>query len=108
MHNLFVNLDRCFIQVFFSFLGFAIQCYQCDSNENSDLCPQEAPFDKEINAMVDCNSFEANVPGQFCVKIYQESPGCKYCTTRPKNKVICHSYRLFLHAQSLIVSKCYF
>lgn len=59
-------------------LGYCIQCYQCDSNENADLCPQENPFDKEINAMVDCNSFEANVPGQFCVKIYQESPGCMY------------------------------
>ncbi|XP_045214408.2 uncharacterized protein LOC123564711 [Mercenaria mercenaria] len=55
--------------------GYAIQCYQCDSNENPDLCPQETPFDKSINAMVDCNSFEANTPGQFCVKIYQESPG---------------------------------
>jgi len=55
--------------------GNAIQCYQCDSNENPDLCPQETPFDSTINAMVDCNSFEANTPGQFCVKIYQESPG---------------------------------
>lgn len=55
--------------------GEAIQCYQCDSQENPDLCPQETPFDTAINAMVDCNSFEANVPGQFCVKIYQESPG---------------------------------
>jgi len=57
--------------------GLAIQCFQCDSNENPDLCPQETPFDSAINAMVDCNSFEANTPGQFCVKIYQESPGCK-------------------------------
>ncbi|XP_052773869.1 uncharacterized protein LOC128212444 [Mya arenaria] len=55
--------------------GFAIQCYQCDSYENPDLCPQETPFDSTVNAMVDCNSFEANTPGQFCVKIYQESPG---------------------------------
>ncbi|KAH3867189.1 uncharacterized protein LOC127867482 [Dreissena polymorpha] len=55
--------------------GSAIQCYQCDSQENSDLCPQETPFDTTINAMVDCNSFEANTPGQFCVKIYQESAG---------------------------------
>ncbi|KAL4240152.1 hypothetical protein ACF0H5_000946 [Mactra antiquata] len=56
-------------------VAYAIQCYQCDSNENPDLCPQETPFDPSINAMVDCNSFEANTPGQFCVKIYQESPG---------------------------------
>merc|ERR1712226_1085017 len=63
--GLLLSLEQC----------FAIQCYQCDSNENQDLCPQEMPFDKTINAMVDCNSFEANVPGQFCVKIYQESPG---------------------------------
>lgn len=62
---------------FLLFSGAAIQCYQCDSNENPDLCPQETPFDTSINAMVDCNSFEANTPGQFCVKIYQESPGCK-------------------------------
>lgn len=25
--------------------------------------------------MVDCNSFEATVPGTFCMKITQESPG---------------------------------
>ncbi|WAQ96864.1 hypothetical protein MAR_029554 [Mya arenaria] len=47
--------------------GFAIQCYQCDSYENPDLCPQETPFDSTVNAMVDCNSFEANTPGQFCM-----------------------------------------
>lgn len=74
------KLKTTFIPVLLSFLllvrkGYAIQCYQCDSNENTDLCPQETPFDTSINAMVDCNSFEANTPGQFCVKIYQESPG---------------------------------
>ncbi|KAK7506378.1 hypothetical protein BaRGS_00002490 [Batillaria attramentaria] len=55
-------------------LGVAIQCYQCDSNEDV-TCPVENKFDTAINAVVDCNSFEANVPGQFCMKIYQESPG---------------------------------
>lgn len=65
------------VQLYQFIAGYAIQCYQCDSNENPDLCPQETPFDTSINAMVDCNSFEANTPGQFCVKIYQESPGCE-------------------------------
>uniref|UniRef100_A0A0B6Y2L5 UPAR/Ly6 domain-containing protein qvr n=1 Tax=Arion vulgaris TaxID=1028688 RepID=A0A0B6Y2L5_9EUPU len=54
--------------------GLAIQCYQCDSNEDH-TCPSGYGFDKTVNAMLDCNGFEADVPGQFCVKIYQESPG---------------------------------
>ncbi|XP_005097298.1 uncharacterized protein LOC101860650 [Aplysia californica] len=54
--------------------GLAIQCYQCDSNEDQ-TCPSGYGFDKTVNAMLDCNGFEADVPGQFCVKIYQESPG---------------------------------
>lgn len=54
--------------------GDAIQCYECDSNEDYS-CPTYEAFDKEINAPIDCNSFEANVPGQFCMKITQESPG---------------------------------
>lgn len=58
------------------FTGLAIQCYQCDSNEDV-TCPADDRFDTTINAVVDCNSFEANIPGQFCMKIYQESPGCK-------------------------------
>ncbi|PVD37609.1 hypothetical protein C0Q70_00205 [Pomacea canaliculata] len=62
--------------VSFSTLGLAIQCYQCDSNEDV-TCPADDRFDTTINAVVDCNSFEANIPGQFCMKIYQESPGCK-------------------------------
>ncbi|KAK3091434.1 hypothetical protein FSP39_019861 [Pinctada imbricata] len=52
----------------------AIQCYQCDSNEDMS-CKSYEKFDTEINAPVDCNSFEANTPGQFCMKIVQESPG---------------------------------
>lgn len=52
----------------------AIQCYQCDSNEDLS-CPSYESFDKEVNAPVNCNSFEANTPGQFCMKITQESPG---------------------------------
>ncbi|XP_067673188.1 UPAR/Ly6 domain-containing protein crok-like [Haliotis asinina] len=55
-------------------IGNCIQCYQCDSNEDIS-CPGDRRFDTTINAMVDCNSFEAHVPGQFCMKIYQESPG---------------------------------
>ncbi|KAL8573169.1 hypothetical protein ACOMHN_036154 [Nucella lapillus] len=55
-------------------LGAAIQCYQCDSNEDI-TCPSEEAFDTTKNAVVDCNSFEAHVPGQFCMKVYQESPG---------------------------------
>lgn len=54
--------------------GLAIQCYQCDSNED-ETCPTGGKFDTTVNAMLSCNGFEADVPGQFCVKIYQESPG---------------------------------
>ena len=56
--------------------GAAIQCYQCDSNEDV-TCPSGEGFDTTVNAVVDCNSFEAHVPGQFCMKVYQESPGCE-------------------------------
>ncbi|ELT89658.1 hypothetical protein CAPTEDRAFT_211703, partial [Capitella teleta] len=52
----------------------AIQCYQCDSNEDQS-CPSERPFDRNLNALVDCNSFEARTPGTFCMKITQQSPG---------------------------------
>ncbi|KAK7111863.1 UPAR/Ly6 domain-containing protein crok-like [Littorina saxatilis] len=54
--------------------GLAIQCYQCDSNEDV-TCPSSDSFDTTINGVVDCNSFEAHTPGQFCMKVYQESPG---------------------------------
>ncbi|XP_064644587.1 UPAR/Ly6 domain-containing protein CG9338-like [Lineus longissimus] len=54
--------------------GYTIQCYQCDSNED-ETCPADRPFDKNINAMVNCGGFEAKVPGTFCLKVYQESPG---------------------------------
>ena len=57
--------------------GGAIQCYQCDSNEDMS-CPSHKSFDLYLNAQVDCNSFEADVPGIFCMKITQQSPGCKY------------------------------
>lgn len=59
------------------FTGDAVQCYQCDNNEDMS-CPADTPFDTQINAVVDCNSFEAHTPGQFCIKIVQESPGCKF------------------------------
>ncbi|CAI9722881.1 Hypothetical predicted protein [Octopus vulgaris] len=54
--------------------GIAIQCYQCDSNEDIS-CPSSEAFDTKVNGLIDCNSFEANVPGQFCMKRYQQSPG---------------------------------
>ncbi|GFO23352.1 expressed conserved protein [Plakobranchus ocellatus] len=60
--------------VLFISTGLAIQCYQCDSNED-ETCPSGYTFDTSVNAMLDCNGFEADVPGHFCVKIYQESPG---------------------------------
>ncbi|XP_064601332.1 uncharacterized protein LOC135467485 [Liolophura sinensis] len=64
-----------FILILYQFSpGEAIQCYQCDSNEDLS-CPSNMPFDINVNAVVDCNSFEAHVPGQFCAKIYQEGPG---------------------------------
>ncbi|KAI0214482.1 hypothetical protein LSAT2_000420 [Lamellibrachia satsuma] len=55
-------------------IGSAIQCYQCDSNEDKS-CPSNKPFDLYLNALVDCNSFEADIPGIFCMKITQQSPG---------------------------------
>lgn len=71
----------CLLQVSFavyvlSFIssGLALQCYQCDSNED-DSCPSYVPFDLNINALVDCTSFEARTPGTFCLKITQQSPG---------------------------------
>ncbi|ESO89087.1 hypothetical protein LOTGIDRAFT_154166 [Lottia gigantea] len=62
--------------MFFMYIspGDSIQCFQCDSNEDIS-CPNDEPFDTSVNAKVDCNSFEAHTPGQFCVKIVQESPG---------------------------------
>merc|ERR550534_2646575 len=48
--------------------GLAIQCYQCDSNED-ETCPSGHKFDTTVNAMLNCNGFEADIPGQFCVKI---------------------------------------
>jgi hypothetical protein len=54
--------------------GDALQCYQCDSNED-DSCPSWQPFDRNINALVDCMSFEARTPGTFCLKITRQSPG---------------------------------
>jgi len=55
--------------------GAALQCYQCDSNED-ESCPSWQPFDHNINALVDCMSFEAYTPGTFCLKVTRESPGC--------------------------------
>uniref|UniRef100_A0A0R3W6P9 VWFA domain-containing protein n=1 Tax=Taenia asiatica TaxID=60517 RepID=A0A0R3W6P9_TAEAS len=49
-------------------------CYQCDSNED-DTCPASRRFEPRLNALVDCGSFQARVPGTFCIKIYQESTG---------------------------------
>jgi hypothetical protein len=54
--------------------GAALQCYQCDSQED-DSCPSWQPFDRNINALVDCMSFEARIPGTFCLKVTQQSPG---------------------------------
>lgn len=51
-----------------------LQCYQCDSNED-DSCPTHKPFDRNINALVDCQSFETRTPGTFCLKITRQSPG---------------------------------
>ncbi|CDS43442.1 expressed conserved protein [Echinococcus multilocularis] len=54
--------------------GCSILCYQCDSNED-DTCPASRRFEPRLNALVDCGSFQARVPGTFCIKIYQESTG---------------------------------
>ncbi|KAM3182709.1 hypothetical protein ACTXT7_011776 [Hymenolepis weldensis] len=47
---------------------------RCDSNED-DTCPAGRRFEPRLNALVDCGSFQARVPGTFCIKIYQESTG---------------------------------
>ncbi|XP_067937888.1 UPAR/Ly6 domain-containing protein crok-like [Watersipora subatra] len=52
----------------------AIQCYQCDSDFDEN-CRPDKPFDDKINALVDCLSDEANVPGTYCVKKEYRSPG---------------------------------
>jgi len=73
---------KCYVKLFvvsavcLSFVSsvLGIQCFQCDSNED-DSCPSWQPFDRNINALVDCTSFEAHVPGTFCLKITQQSPG---------------------------------
>lgn len=86
-HNFYVKLKGCCFyhtvshthllsNSFLDISAQAIQCYQCDSNEDLS-CPSYESFDKEVNAPINCNSFEANTPGQFCMKITQESPGCK-------------------------------
>ncbi|VDM16916.1 unnamed protein product [Hydatigera taeniaeformis] len=54
--------------------GSGILCYQCDSNED-ETCPASRRFEPRLNALVDCGSFQARVPGTFCIKIYQESTG---------------------------------
>ncbi|KAF6024756.1 hypothetical protein EB796_016939 [Bugula neritina] len=51
-----------------------IQCYQCDSDFDAN-CPANKPFDDKINALVDCLSDEAHVPGTYCVKREYRSPG---------------------------------
>lgn len=62
------------ILVLFISTGAALQCYQCDSNEDAS-CPSWQPFDHNINALIDCMSFEAYTPGTFCLKVTRESPG---------------------------------
>jgi len=77
--------------------GAALQCYQCDSNED-ESCPSWQPFDHNINALVDCMSFEAYTPGTFCLKVTRESPGCMlvfflFCDTKLLLYVIvCHCF----------------
>jgi len=75
-------MEKDFVVSFLSGLIFAlfitsgetIQCFQCDSNEDNS-CPSWQPFDRNINALIDCTSFEARTPGTFCLKITQQSPG---------------------------------
>ena len=68
----------CYLTLFqYLFLAFGLQCYQCDSNEDNS-CPSNQRFDRNLNALVDCNSLEAHTPGTFCMKTTQQSPGCMY------------------------------
>lgn len=77
VHYSFVSsMDSAFIFLLLTIVPscLSIQCYQCDSNEDIS-CPSDEKFDTKINALVNCDSFEANVPGQFCMTKRQESPG---------------------------------
>ena len=58
-----------------------MRCYQCDSKEDGS-CPAYRYFDTRLNALVDCNSLQSHNPGTFCMKIYQESTGCKLVVIR--------------------------
>lgn len=74
-----MDVHSCFhifivILILFISTGAALQCYQCDSNED-ESCPSWQPFDHNINALIDCMSFEAYTPGTFCLKVTRESPG---------------------------------
>ena len=69
--------------------GAALQCYQCDSNEDGS-CPSWQPLDHNINALIDCMSFEAAIPGTFCMKVTRESPGCMF-----KHTVVAYSFECF-------------
>jgi len=73
--NLEIVVELCLLAVvtLISSAG-ALQCYQCDSNEDGS-CPSWQPFDRNINALVDCMSFEARTPGTFCLKVTRQSPG---------------------------------
>jgi hypothetical protein len=80
-----VALHIMIIELCFS--GYSIQCYQCDSNED-ETCPAHRPFDRNVNAIVNCGGFEAKIPGTFCMKIYQESPGCKFYWRGMSSKIL--------------------
>lgn len=54
----------------------AILCYQCDSKQDNTCPPHPLGwFDRNINALVDCSTDEAWVPGTMCMKQVQKSPG---------------------------------
>jgi len=78
-------------------VGGALQCYQCDSNEDGS-CPSWQPFDVNINALIDCMSFEASTPGTFCMKVTRESPGCMTLSLSLDPLAYCTDVNVFLFA----------
>lgn len=65
-------------------LGNAIRCYQCSSDEDGkyeDNCGAYRKFDRISHIAIECNSEESHMPGSFCMKVTQQSPRgfiCKF------------------------------
>ncbi|CAF1588175.1 unnamed protein product, partial [Didymodactylos carnosus] len=94
---------------------FAIQCYQCSSEED-EFCPAYGKFDETKNALVDCFSLESYVPGHMCMKMVKESYDTLYakgfktvirsCASR-STLGVAQGCRYFVDEYGLEVAVCY-